>query len=153
MLTTRPHQVLSIGLFGVQLFDSEDGQVPKAPGLPNDTGFPNRRLPSPTDAVDEYAGQDEVEDVEHGPPPQPDRVRDVRVGLRAAAVVLHVPFGAEVHQVKLAVRLVVGEVAFRGLADNIHLRNGGSSTCCSYYLMHMSFGKLVLHCERVCMCS
>ena len=78
--------------------------------------IPNRSiyqitLVSPTDAVDEYAGQDEVEDVEHGPPSESDVVGDVGVRLRTAAVVLHVPLGAEVHQVELPVGLVVGEVS------------------------------------------
>ncbi len=37
-----------------------------------------------TDPVDEYARQDEVEYVEHWPPPDPDVIGDVDVGLVAA---------------------------------------------------------------------
>lgn len=64
-----------------------------------------------TDAVYEYARQDEVEHVEHWPPPQPDVVGDVNVGLLAAGVVDHVALRAEPLQLELAVGLVVGLVA------------------------------------------
>ncbi len=63
-----------------------------------------------TDAVNEDAGQDEVEDVEHGPAPQLDGVGDVDVGLWAARVEDDVALGPERLQLELAVRLVVRRV-------------------------------------------
>ena len=75
-----------------------------------------------TNAVDEDAGQDEVEDVEQGSPADADDVGDVRVGLRAARVVLHVLLGVEADQVELAVGLVVGHVAVLGLLHQVQLK-------------------------------
>ena len=63
--------------------------------------------------VDEYAWEDQVEDVEHGPPPDADVVGDVDVGLRAARVVDDVPLRPEALQLKFAVRLVVALVALQ----------------------------------------
>ena len=63
-----------------------------------------------TDAVDEQARQDQIEDVEKGSPPHFDDVRDVRIGLRAAAVILFVSDGFKIHQIKLTVCLVVADV-------------------------------------------
>ena len=75
-----------------------------------------------TDAVDEQTGQDEIEDVEQGSPPHFDDVRDVRIRLRAARVVLGVVDRLEVDQVELAVRLVVAYVALLRLLLQIQLK-------------------------------
>ena len=48
-----------------------------------------------TYAVDENAGQNEVEHVEHGPPAQHDGVRYVRVGLLATRVERNVLCGGK----------------------------------------------------------
>lgn len=74
-----------------------------------------------TDAVDEDAGQDKVEDVEHGAAPQADDVGDVRVGFWAARVELHVPDGLKAHQVKLSVSLVVADVTLLRLFHQVQL--------------------------------
>jgi hypothetical protein len=74
-----------------------------------------------TDAVDEQTGQDQVEDVEQWAALHFDDVSDVRIRLRAAAVVLLVMDGFEIHQVELAVRLVVAHVPFVRLLLQIDL--------------------------------
>ena len=61
--------------------------------------------------VDQDTRQDQIEDIEHGSPPHPDGVRDVGVGLLAAAVVHHVVGAVEALQTELPVDLVVALVA------------------------------------------
>ena len=73
-----------------------------------------------TNAVDEDARQDEVEDVEHWPPPDPDVVGDVNEGPRAAGVVDLVPLGLEGLQLELAIGLVVAGVA--SVVDDVHVQ-------------------------------
>lgn len=75
-----------------------------------------------TDAVDEQTGQDQVEDVEQWAALHFDDVRNVRIRLRAAAVVFLVMDGLEIHQVELAVRLVVAHVALVRLLLQIDLK-------------------------------
>lgn len=65
-----------------------------------------------TDAINQQAGQNEVEDVEHGPTSQLDNISDVRIGFHAAGVILIVPDGFEAHKVELAVSLVICCVTF-----------------------------------------
>ena len=74
-----------------------------------------------TDAVDEQTGQDQIEDVEQGSPPHFDDVRDVGIGLWAARVVLGVVDRLEIHQVELAVRLVIAYVALLCLLLQVEL--------------------------------
>ena len=61
--------------------------------------------------IDQDTRQDQIEDIEHGSPPHPDGVRDVGVGLLAAAVVHHVVGAVEALQAELPVDLVVALVA------------------------------------------
>ena len=68
-----------------------------------------------TNSINENTGEDEVEDVEHGPPPHPDGVGDVRVGLLAAAVVDQVVLGGEGLEVELSVQLEVAQVVLLGV--------------------------------------
>lgn len=65
----------------------------------------------PTYPIDQDTRKDQIEDIEHGSPPHPDGVRDVGVGLLAAAVVHHVVSAVEALQAELPVDLVVALVA------------------------------------------
>lgn len=68
---------------------------------------------------DEDAGQDHVEDVEERPPSDEDVAGDVRVRLGAARVHLDISLHPQVHQLPLAVGDVVGDVALRGVDDEV----------------------------------
>jgi len=72
-----------------------------------------------TNAIDENAGQNEVEYIKHGSAPQFDVISDIDVRFRTTRIINHMSFGSVTFQFEFPVCLVVALIS--GVIQNRHI--------------------------------